>query len=215
MKISCVYKITNKVNNKIYIGSTRNYIKRITSHKNLLIKNKHPNSYLQNSCNKYGIDCFEFSIIENIEPQSLIKSETKHISLNKSDNREFGYNQQKPSNSRAGFEHSNSTKNKISNSMINKVRSEITKQQISQSMKQVASKRSSSSYKKMAKTKQNKPIPSLYKKVKCIELNKIYNSIKEAAKELELQRTGISLVLNGTIQSTGGYTFERVIDVRL
>lgn len=211
MKISCVYKIINKVNNKIYIGSTRNYIKRITSHRNLLIKNKHPNPYLQNSCNKYGIDCFEFSIIETIEPQFLIKSETKFILLNKSDNREFGYNQQMASSSRAGLEHSNDTKRKISNSMINKVRSETTKQQISESMKKAATKRQQSSYDKMAKTKLNKPIPSLYKKVKCLELNRVYNSIKEAALELKLQRTGISMVLNGTMQTTGGYTFERVI----
>ena len=211
MKISCVYKIVNIKNNKIYIGSTRSYVKRITSHKNLLIKNKHPNSYLQSSWNKYGSDCFKFSIIEQIEPEKLIKLETDYIQLYKSNNRELGYNQQKPSNSRAGFEHTLQSKQKMSEALKGNKHSSITKAQISQSMKLIANKRPQSSYKKMAKTKKNKPIPSLYKKVKCIELDVIYNSIKEAAEQLSIHRTAISMVLSGILKTTGGYTFERVI----
>lgn len=209
MKISCIYKIVNLKNEKVYVGSTRSYIKRIASHKNLLIKNKHPNSYLQSSWNKYGSEYFEFSIIENAEPEKLIKLETSYIKLFKSDDRKLGYNQQKPSNSRAGFEHTNESKQKISKSRSGIYHSKIAKQQISQSMKKIVVNRPQSSYDKMANTKRNRPIPSLYKKVKCVELDKVFNSIKEAAEQLNLHRTGISMVLNGTMQKTGGYTFER------
>jgi group I intron endonuclease len=210
MKISCVYKITNKINNKVYVGSTCNYIKRITSHKNLLIKNKHSNDHLQSSWNKYGSNSFEFSIIEHIEPEKLIKLETNYIELYKSSDRELGYNQQKPSNSRAGFEHTEESKEKISQNRSGISHTNKTKQQISQTMKKVVLSRNPESYKKMAHTKKNKPIPKLYKKVRCLELDKVFNSIQEAASELKLQRTGISMVLSGKISRTGGFTFERV-----
>ncbi|HMT01745.1 MAG TPA: GIY-YIG nuclease family protein [Burkholderiales bacterium] len=70
-KLKGIYGIVNILNNKIYIGSTLNsFYDRFKKHKNLLLKNKHPNKYLQNSVNKHGINNFKFFIIEiedNIE----------------------------------------------------------------------------------------------------------------------------------------------------
>jgi hypothetical protein len=45
------------------------------------------------------------------------------------------------------------------------------------------------------------------KKVKCLETGKIYKSAREAAKELKLQYSKISLVCNKKRKSTGGMTF--------
>jgi group I intron endonuclease len=65
----CIYKIRNKFNNKVYIGQTIEYRKRISRHKSALKNNKHKNAYLQNSYNFYeNLGCsmdeiFEFSII--------------------------------------------------------------------------------------------------------------------------------------------------------
>lgn len=53
--MSGIYKITNVVNNKVYIGLSIHLNKRWGEHKNDLIKNKHFNAHLQNSVNKYGI----------------------------------------------------------------------------------------------------------------------------------------------------------------
>lgn len=58
---SGIYKITNKVNGKLYIGSTNNFSTRWRNHKHNLLKNKHCNRYLQSSVNKYGLANFEFS----------------------------------------------------------------------------------------------------------------------------------------------------------
>lgn len=67
-----IYQITNKVNNKRYIGSAKNFLNRKNKHLYELRKNNHKNIYLQNSYNKYGEDKFEFKIIEDVELENLI-----------------------------------------------------------------------------------------------------------------------------------------------
>lgn len=45
-----IYKITNILNNKVYIGQTMQFIeKRITYHFSYLKRNQHSNQYLQKS----------------------------------------------------------------------------------------------------------------------------------------------------------------------
>ncbi len=61
-----IYKITNIINNKFYIGSSINIFKRWLEHKDALIRNVHHCTYLQNSVNKYGIDNFIFEILEEL-----------------------------------------------------------------------------------------------------------------------------------------------------
>ena len=59
-----VYKITNTVNAKFYIGSTNNLKRRYYSHYCSLRGGYHANEYLQNSFNKYGEQAFTFEILE-------------------------------------------------------------------------------------------------------------------------------------------------------
>lgn len=51
-RISGIYKITNLVNNKVYIGQSVNIRKRWNQHVLELNKNIHPNIYLQSAWNK-------------------------------------------------------------------------------------------------------------------------------------------------------------------
>jgi group I intron endonuclease len=60
-KISGVYKITNKLNGKHYIGVSINIKSRWSNHRNI---NSEKVSYIKNAIKKHGIDSFEFSIIE-------------------------------------------------------------------------------------------------------------------------------------------------------
>jgi hypothetical protein len=63
-----IYAIRNKINQKIYIGSTGvTFIKRWHIHSNQLRTNTHANYKLQRAWNKYGEDAFEFIIVEVIE----------------------------------------------------------------------------------------------------------------------------------------------------
>jgi len=66
-QISGIYKITNQINGKCYIGSSNNIESRWQHHKSNLRKNKHSNTYLQNAWDKYGKDSFEFTVIEEVK----------------------------------------------------------------------------------------------------------------------------------------------------
>lgn len=60
-----VYKITNLVNNKSYIGSSIRVEKRWAQHKNAAFNPNHPqyNSHLYNAFRKYGLNNFKFEIL--------------------------------------------------------------------------------------------------------------------------------------------------------
>ena len=66
-KINSIYGIKNKINSKVYVGKTQtSFGDRWDCHKAKLRNNKHDNTHLQRSWNKYGEDNFEFYIIEII-----------------------------------------------------------------------------------------------------------------------------------------------------
>lgn len=81
--MSGIYKITNVVNNKAYIGLSMHLNKRWEEHKNDLIKNKHFNAHLQNSVNKYGIQNFKFEVLEQVEADKDKLSEREIFWINK------------------------------------------------------------------------------------------------------------------------------------
>ncbi len=87
-----IYKITNIVNKKIYIGSSNNIDRRWSEHKKLLKINKHHNSHLQASFNKYGIDKFKFDIMMYCTIDKLLFFEQKCLDKYKPWDREIGYN---------------------------------------------------------------------------------------------------------------------------
>ena len=76
---SGIYQIENKINSKVYIGSSNNIKRRWQKHKALLRHNKHPNSHLQAAWNKYGEDSFEFSIIEECSLSDLLNKEQYYL----------------------------------------------------------------------------------------------------------------------------------------
>jgi group I intron endonuclease len=90
-----IYKITNIVNNKVYIGQTRQeVIKRIKYHFNYLKRNVHNNLYLQKSYNKYGLESFKWEILENNISSSSKATEIEQYYMDKENSliEENGYN---------------------------------------------------------------------------------------------------------------------------
>jgi len=114
--VSGIYSITNKLNNKKYIGSSKNVHIRFNSHRNDLNQNKHYNGHLQNSWNKYGEDNFVFNLIEKFNDlDNLFIAEQKWIEYYKSFIDDYGYNMRPASKSSCfGFKHSLETKKKHS-----------------------------------------------------------------------------------------------------
>jgi len=91
--ISGIYKITCYKNNKFYIGSSINIDRRLNEHTQLLRKNKHTNTYLQNSWNEHREQNFRFEIIETIHDISqLLIREKWWLDTTKCYKREIGFN---------------------------------------------------------------------------------------------------------------------------
>lgn len=111
---SGIYKILNKLNSKLYVGSAVNLDLRWAQHRSKLKFNQHPNKYLQSSFNKNGIVNFEFIVIEYCERASLVELEQYWIDTLKACNRQFGYNTRQIANSNIGVKCSEETKKKLS-----------------------------------------------------------------------------------------------------
>lgn len=64
-----IYKITNLINGKIYIGQTKDFHKRVLEHKSKEYNSeKSKNKLLYLAFDKYGLENFSFEIIEdNVE----------------------------------------------------------------------------------------------------------------------------------------------------
>ena len=90
-----IYKITNLINGKIYIGQSIQIEERWKKHRidafNPKVKNKYK-SHLYSSIRKYGIDNFLFEIIEETEQENLDIRERYWIQYYNTTNPEFGYN---------------------------------------------------------------------------------------------------------------------------
>jgi group I intron endonuclease len=86
-----IYKATNKINGKIYIGKTMTTLKRrMSEHKR---RSKNSNMYFHNAIRKYGIENFDFCILcecNNVNDLNL--KEIELIKQYNSRNRSVGYN---------------------------------------------------------------------------------------------------------------------------
>jgi len=130
MKIIGIYCIKNIVNDKVYIGSSVDIEKRKREHFNDLLKNNHGNIHLQRSYNKYGIEFFEFSILEECKKKSLLEREGFFMGHYKSLARKCGYNIE------IATRHflSEETKQKLREAHLGKKLSDETKKKLSKAL---------------------------------------------------------------------------------
>jgi group I intron endonuclease len=93
--MGCIYVIENTVNGKIYVGQTGNWKKRKRDHYRSLKFNKHGNSHLQASWNKYGESSFTFKVIaDNLPSQYLDDVERGLIATLRTMHKQYGYNKE-------------------------------------------------------------------------------------------------------------------------
>ena len=79
MKISAVYKITNTITGDFYIGSSKNVKRRWAAHKKPSVWKNNPNNPMYHDMQKYGVDKFEFEILEEVEEGKLKDAEQQFI----------------------------------------------------------------------------------------------------------------------------------------
>ena len=88
-----IYSITNKINNKKYIGSTaKSFKQRFKQHISKLKNGGHANKHLQASYNKYGPESFDFEILEIVDSSENIRDIEK-LYIDKFDCVNNGYNE--------------------------------------------------------------------------------------------------------------------------
>ena len=77
--ISGVYKITNKINEHSYIGSSIDIYKRWITHKWYLNRNKSHNIAFQRAWEKYGAEAFDFSILLICDKENTVMYEQVYL----------------------------------------------------------------------------------------------------------------------------------------
>lgn len=110
-----VYKVTNTVNNKVYIGKTVQTLKRrIAQHKHDSLK-KDSQTKFHRAIRKYGLESFKWEVVcECDSNKELCEKEIYMIHLY--DSIKNGYNITKGGEGVYGFKHSEETKSKTSKS---------------------------------------------------------------------------------------------------
>ena len=124
-----IYKITNNINGKVYIGQSINIKERWNDHiKSLNRKDSH-SILLQRAWNKYKQENFSFEILELCSENELDNVEVKYIEFYDSINN--GYNIEPGGNKNKRL--SDETKKKIGDANRGRCHSEETRQKMSES----------------------------------------------------------------------------------
>ena len=113
-KTSGIYKITNTINNKCYIGQAINLKNRIKGHMRCFLKEN--NNYpVYKSIRKHGIENFEVEILVqgNFSKSELNDLEIDFIRLYNSNNLTFGYNLTAGGGGVIGYKHTEQHKEKM------------------------------------------------------------------------------------------------------
>lgn len=222
----CVYKHTNKINGKVYIGQTCQEIDR---------RWQNGEGYrgcvnFYNAIKKYGWDSFEHeALYEGLTLEEANKIEEEVIKEYKSNHPDFGYNIRPGGNNsplapetieKVRKNHCDVSGEK--HPMWGKHLSEETKKKISASLKgrpgywkgktfseetRIKMSKSRSGFKHTEETKQWMS-ERRYKPVKCIETGIIYKGAKIASKETGVDNSDIGKCCKGKLKSAGGYHWE-------
>ena len=212
MEISGIYKIINLKTNQIYIGSSVNLMRRKYEHFRQLKNGIHNNQFLQNSFNVYGINSFEFVILERCKKSKCIEIEQNYINILKPK-----YNINPIAGSSLNVKHTNKTIEKIRKSQTGKIKSKETKDKIRLKMNEFIKEHGGVGIKRTFEQKENfRKHPSVVKRIKPIlQLSLNDEPIKEwvggsneIMRELKYYAIHISKFCNNKRKTAYGYKWK-------
>ena len=179
-------------------------------------------THFKNAIDKYGWDAFDHEVLNVCNSrEEAYKLEEQYISQFNTTNENFGFNLQtgglspkqywksveKSASKRRGRKYTGETLLKfqehareLSKANIGKPRSEETKHKISEKHKGMT-------YGEETKQKLR---DTFSRKVLCVELNKVFSSMTEAAKAFGLSKCTISAVITGRNKTAAGYHWKLI-----
>ena len=206
-----IYKIINKADGKYYIGSSKNLFSkkgdRLSRHKTDLKFNRHINKKLQNAYNKYGINNFDFIVIEECQEHELLNKEQLYLN-EAANNKANCYNL---SFIAGKVEMNDSVRNKIRKSRLGTKLSENAKNILREIHKGKAIRQKGFSMSE--EQKNNIGFANCNKNIytfENIKTKEIFTGlIKDFKKKYNLQASKISNVMNGKRNHHKNWTFKK------
>lgn len=207
---SGIYLWENRNNRKLYVGSSIDLKRRLTSYYNLKHLAKYPTRYINNALLKDGHTAFSLYILELCNPEDLISREQYYFDLLDPE-----YNICKTAGSSLGRLHSEESKEKISKSKLNtnlkeenhfyghthteEAKEKMVNSKLSKALPTIIKKRISETMLGRKLTEEHKINLSLSKKnskklfVLDLTTNQetLYNSISQAERSLGLPKNSI------------------------
>lgn len=186
-----IYKITNKINGKIYIGQTtegfdRRYRKDFC---------KLHDGYLKNAINKYGVDNFDFCKILDVafSKTELDIKERHYIKLYNSNNKIYGYNLTEGGQNASSYQNKTEEEMKIIKNKISK------SNKISQNRPKTKALHSKNSKQYWANLTEEEKIElgrKIGKKVVCLITGEVFETVIEASKYYNIDNSSICTCCN-------------------
>lgn len=205
MKSNEVYKITNKVTGKIYIGITNQGSGARYRHHWYESRIGEP-SPIHKSMAKYGEENFTLEVIDFAETYEELKEKEKFwIKKFNSRDRKIGYNLTEGGDGTFGRMHSDETKEKIRQKAIGRKLSEETKKKMSEVRTGKCSDKQKEHLKKISV--QNRAIPVLQFS-KTGEFIAKYESISEAARQTGINSDTIERQLKKPLKNPNDWRIK-------
>lgn len=197
-----IYKITNKLNGKIYIGQTQNSVKERWRDHCTLTKSKHK-SLIRLAIAKYGQESFLVETIDNCKNIDELNVKEQNYITKFNTISPNGYNLDSGGNNK--IVHAD-TRKKMSLAKIGKSHphTEVSKAKLSKS--KIGIKFSAKHKLSLSAARADK------KRVRCLQNLIIYESFSAAAKALQITVQRVSQCANGKRKTAHGYSFEVVIE---
>ena len=210
-RISGIYKITCVPTGKVYIGQSCDIYNRWYMHKWELNKQKHVNKYFQRAWNKYEENAFVFEIIEFCDEAVIDDKEKYYINFYQSTDRNKGFNLDSGGN--LNKKHSQETKEKIRQAQLGE-KSPLYQKPLSKEHKEKISKtltgikRSNETIAKLKDIKTKAIGKSVVKYSLEGQVLSIYDSLREAGRQNNIDSKNIALVCKHCKKTAGGFQWR-------
>lgn len=223
-----IYKITNLVNGKTYIGQSIDIQRRFWEHRCI---SHESNVHLKNALRKYGKENFKYEVLEECSEEQLDEKERYYISILKPEYNVTNGGQdtlrrypevikQKISvkSKEQWAKMSNEEKAKrIKNNLKGPRKGHTVSEKTRTKLREINTGKTQSleTIEKRKETIRNKKRSGYVqtnaghrKKIICLETGEIFESVKQASAQLNTSRSNISKVLKGKQKTVKGYRFE-------